>query len=328
MRFRLYLAVFFLLFSVASNAYDRAWQYRTMVQVTNNTGTSLSNQLIELNLTDESLSADYNWSADGDDLRITMGDENESSAISFEIKSWDSSAQTARLILRLPSFPQGSSRDIYLFYGNSNASSASQSLTGGTVSGILYQSRYNQTDSDPISRLEAETLFNNAPLNSSGYGEATIQNFTNIRNSDVITNGSTRNYIMQVTANFAVTATRFYRFQAGVDFGYGGGIYIRNASGGIVQSDAVWNQTGDGLWWQNNWDSNNGVLSTIESELTAGNYSIQLIGVETYEGTENSIRYQIGQYERQLVWNGRRYVWTDVLVWDSWRPLSTSNINL
>ncbi|MAX98683.1 MAG: hypothetical protein CMI08_05655 [Oceanospirillaceae bacterium] len=74
MRFRLYLAVFFLFFSVACNAYGRAWQYRTIVQISNGAGRDLSNQPVVLNLNAQSLSADYNWSAAGDDLRITLDD--------------------------------------------------------------------------------------------------------------------------------------------------------------------------------------------------------------------------------------------------------------
>ncbi|WP_296985030.1 MULTISPECIES: hypothetical protein [unclassified Thalassolituus] len=313
MRFRLYLAVFFLFFSVACNAYGRAWQYRTIVQISNGAGRDLSNQPVVLNLNAQSLSADYNWSAAGDDLRITLDDENESSAISFEIRDWNATARTATIVLLVPNFPpigSGSNHNLYLFYDNNGASSVSQDVTPARAAGLLYQTRYNSPANNPGSREEAEGSFNAAPASQQGYGEATLQEFTGVRNSDVIPGGTNGDYIMRVSAYFSVANTGQYQFRAGVDFGFGASLYLNDGSQISVDR---WNQTNPDLWWNNNWNNDAGVLTTDTGWRfrSGNNYLITLIGAENYSGSASSL-----QYRRRF--NGSNN-------WSNWRAFSTDN---
>jgi len=95
------------------------WQYRSPVTVTNN-GSALTDYqvLITLDTAFDFVTA----AADGADVRITAADGV--TLLPFWIETWDSVGETARIWVKVDALPAGNST-LYLYYGNSGASSAS-----------------------------------------------------------------------------------------------------------------------------------------------------------------------------------------------------------
>ena len=103
--------------------YNTDWQYRRATTIDNSSNSSsLTNYQVRIDLT----SSNFDFSkanSDGSDIRFT--DSDGTTLIDFWIEKWDSSGQTATLWAEVPSVPASSSKDIYMYYGNSGATSAS-----------------------------------------------------------------------------------------------------------------------------------------------------------------------------------------------------------
>lgn len=99
---------------------NSGWQYRRPVTVTNNTGNALTDYQVLV-----ALGAGFDFTsaaANGADVRITAA--NGTTLLPFWIETWNTGGQTARIWVRVNSLPVGDST-LYLYYGNSGASSAS-----------------------------------------------------------------------------------------------------------------------------------------------------------------------------------------------------------
>lgn len=103
--------------------YDNNWQYRREITIDNSSNSNaLTNYQVEVDLT----SSNFDFSkanSDGSDLRFT--DDDGTTLIDFWIESWDNSGQTATLWVEVPSIPASSTKNIYMYYGNASATSAS-----------------------------------------------------------------------------------------------------------------------------------------------------------------------------------------------------------
>jgi len=100
-------------------AWLSGWQYRREVPI-DNTGDALTDYQIKVNL--DNTNFDFSKAkSDGSDVRIT--DSDGTTLLNYWIESWDSSGQTATLWAKVPSIPASCS--IYIYYGNSEATSVS-----------------------------------------------------------------------------------------------------------------------------------------------------------------------------------------------------------
>jgi hypothetical protein len=84
--------------------------------------------------------------------------------------------------------------------------------------------------------------------------------------------GSLSNYVFESTIDFGVTAAQAgtWNFRTGVDFGYGGALFVDGVALGYDTHD---------MWWANNYATPNGSLQGALN-LAAGNHVLKVYGIE------------------------------------------------
>ena len=104
------------------NWYDSSWLYANIITIDNS---SNSNALTDYQQRIDLDSSNFDFSlanSDGSDIRFT--DDSGDNLIPYWIESWDSVGQTAVIWVKV-SLPASGEITIYMYYGNSGASSAS-----------------------------------------------------------------------------------------------------------------------------------------------------------------------------------------------------------
>lgn len=257
------------------------WPYETEVTLTETSGSTQTSYQVLLDIVATSLNPDYLWSTGGDDLRVV--DTDGSTELDFFIESWDAGAQTARVWVLFPSLTGSANRDIYLYYGNTSAASASTGFTF-TNPGIRFHTR--NITSAPVNKTAAFNQFNAANDSTAGYGCGVINNFTGITNRNQFSPPSQNgNFIALSESFFEVLPGEegVWGFRYGADFGGGGGLYVDDI--------ALEEQWGDDLWWANNWAASGEVLEGTIS-LTAGYHKLEVIGFEGCCDGGITVQYQ------------------------------------
>jgi hypothetical protein len=95
-----------------------------------------------------------------------------------------------------------------------------------------------------------------------------------------------RNYSLLVSTQFNLVDGGNYRFQAGVDWGRGGGVILTDLSSGEqLLTDLA---SGD-LWWNRDWNDSDVFIS--EFDLDPGAYALTWIGFEGCCAGETTVRY-------------------------------------
>jgi hypothetical protein len=102
------------------------WDYRQLINISNTAG-DLSYHQVKIELNSSNDGTNWNWTDNGNDTRFTYynstaGTETE---IPFWIESWNSTAQTSIMWVNVTSLANSVNTTIYLYYGNTSASSAS-----------------------------------------------------------------------------------------------------------------------------------------------------------------------------------------------------------
>lgn len=261
--------VYLILFSQVTHAwYDCNWSYRSDVVITENAGTALTDYQVLLNLNSASLHANYNWSSNGQDLRVI--DTDDSSQLDFYLHSWNASAKTAEVWVKIPSLAANASKTIHLYYENVLAPAASTATITLTEPGIKFHTR-NST-SNPNNKNAAFNFFNAAPDGVAGYGCKFITNFTGISNKNQFTPSTHSNFGAYSETFFEVKPSEVgtWSVRYGADFGFGGGLYV---NGSPLEED--WNND---LWWANNWANADVLQGSIS--LSAGYHRLEVIGFE------------------------------------------------
>ena len=84
--------------------------------------------------------------------------------------------------------------------------------------------------------------------------------------------GSLSNYAFESTIDFGVTAAQAgtWNFRTGVDFGYGGALFVDGVALGYDTHD---------MWWANSYATTNGSLQGA-LDLAAGNHVLKVYGIE------------------------------------------------
>ncbi|OGD83020.1 hypothetical protein A2775_01040 [Candidatus Curtissbacteria bacterium RIFCSPHIGHO2_01_FULL_39_57] len=131
-----------------SNWYNASWSYRRAITVDNTSNsTNLTNFQVEIKLTSSNF--DYTKAnSDGSDIRFT--DSNGTTLIDHWTEAYDSTNQEAYFMVEIPSITASSSKTIYIYYGNTGASSTSSwdntftTSTSSPSAGDIYtQSTYD-----------------------------------------------------------------------------------------------------------------------------------------------------------------------------------------
>lgn len=249
--------------------FDCLWTYRTEITITENSGGTLTDYQVPVDLTASDLNGAYVWSTDGRDLRVI--DTDDLTELEFFVESWDSVAQTARVWVRFPVLAANAARPIFFYYGNADATSESTGFTF-TNPGIRFHTRNSTTN--PASGSQAFAAFDGASDGVAGYGCTFITNFTGITNRNQFSPPSRNgNFIALSESFFEVRPGEegIWSFRYGADFGWGGGLYVDD-----VPLEEQWP---DDLWWANNWNNSTEVLEGSIS-LTAGYHKLEVIGGE------------------------------------------------
>lgn len=276
-----YLSLFFILnFSFSSDVYARLscdWPFQTSITINETSGTTTSDYSVKLTLTGSTggtLSSEYDWSSNGEDLRV-FDDINGATPIDFSIASWNQATKTAEVWITFPTFTANSSHTIYIYYGNDSVATA-DSGTPPTVTyvpnKIKFHTRYNNDQiNDPDSLAEAKALFDSQDDSNTAYGCTHPNSYAGIQNSSQNAPGGARiDFIAYSTALFTVPTSGTWGVRYGADYGLGGGLYING-----IPLDERWEED---LWWSNSWNSSD-VLEGITT-LSAGEHLLEIIGAE------------------------------------------------
>ena len=114
----LFLVVFLL---VPGEAWLSGWQYRKEITITEQSGSTLTDYPVLLTIDTASLISEGKMRSDCGDIRFT--DENDT-LLTYYLESACNTANT-KIWVKVPSIPASSSTTIYMYYGNSEAESAS-----------------------------------------------------------------------------------------------------------------------------------------------------------------------------------------------------------
>jgi hypothetical protein len=154
-----------LLASVASGSWwDSQWQYRTKITFTGNNpaGTeNLDSFPVLVSLTASEVDFDK-IKAGGADIRFV--DDDDSTALEYQIESWNDGSKTATVWVNVPRIDQGSTTDnIYLYYDNPAATAASSTATWNTD----YQGVWHLNEGTGVTAVDATGNTNDAaPVNN------------------------------------------------------------------------------------------------------------------------------------------------------------------
>jgi hypothetical protein len=103
-----------------------------------------------------------------------------------------------------------------------------------------------------------------------GYGTKTISAYDNISNSNQFLGGSNSNIAWKATIDFSAATAATWTFRSGVDFGYGGALFLDGV--------ALVSQSYD-MYWNNNYNNTSQILQA-SSLLAAGNHTLTIYGLE------------------------------------------------
>jgi len=101
--------------------WNTSWNYRQAINISNTVG-DLTKYQVRLDLNSTNVGSNFNWSNNGSDIRFTNSTDDE---LNFWIEDWNSTGQEAIIWVNVTSLPNNTNTTIYMYYGNSEASSAS-----------------------------------------------------------------------------------------------------------------------------------------------------------------------------------------------------------
>jgi hypothetical protein len=253
----------------ASAWWNCDWDNRFAANIAPPGGTPVGSYQVRMDLNATNVPAQFNWSLQGDDLRVV--DENDQTELSFFIEQWNAPGQTAVIWVLVPGIP-GGGRTVYLYFGAPAGTPSASTPMTFTSPGFRFHTR--NTAANPNSRATAEAAFAAAPVSTPGYGCAILSSYTNVNNTGTFGPPNRNSNIgLYAEAFFEVTPAEagVWQFRYGADFGRGGGLYVDD-----VALDEKWNAD---LWWNYNWNNSAETLSGAIN-LGAGYHSIRIIGFE------------------------------------------------
>ena len=153
------------------------WKYRRAITITENSGSTLTDYQIKVVL--DTANFDYSHAnSDGSDIRFK--DSDDTTALSFWIEKWNPSGESI-IWVKVPQIPAGSTKTIYMYYGNPSASSASDGdatfiffddFEGASLDG----SKWTVTDSNAGSySVSGGVLYINLKVNNGNGRALTIE---------------------------------------------------------------------------------------------------------------------------------------------------------
>ncbi len=106
--------------------WDYNWTYREPINISNTAGNQTDYQ-VKIELNSSNVGLNWNWTNDGNDARFTYYNTTSGTKTETDywIESWDSTANTSIIWVKVPFLENNTDTTIYMYYGNLLASSAS-----------------------------------------------------------------------------------------------------------------------------------------------------------------------------------------------------------
>ena len=102
---------------------NRNFKYRRKITITEQSGNNLSDYQVRIDL--DATNFDFSHAqTNGEDIRFTDANGN---LLSYWIEEWDAVNESAKVWVKVPSIPANSTVEIFLYYGNPEITSASDS---------------------------------------------------------------------------------------------------------------------------------------------------------------------------------------------------------
>ena len=120
-----YFLFIVLILSISTSVFASLAGYSNVivVTITNSTNTTYSDQQILVTIDTQSLINDGEMQSDGDDIRFL--DSDDSTNLDYWIDPGTLNTTTTRIWVNVPSITKNASKDIYMYFGNPSATSAS-----------------------------------------------------------------------------------------------------------------------------------------------------------------------------------------------------------
>ena len=122
--------------------WNSSWSYRQPINISNTAG-DLTNYQVRIDLNSSNVGANFDWDNNGSDIRFTNASDD---LLNFWIESWNSSSQKATIWVNVTSLPNNTNTTIYMYYGNSFASSESD----GNVTFDFFDDFYTLETGNPV----------------------------------------------------------------------------------------------------------------------------------------------------------------------------------
>ena len=140
--------------------WDDDWLYREKFNITENSGQSLTDFQVQINLNSSNVGPHFDWVLDENATRFIWYNEsaNQNINLSYWTESWNSSQQNATIWVKIPTIPANGNTTIYMYYGNPSAES--ESNPGSTFDYYddfdSYTGWSGDTDEFDVTTLEGE----------------------------------------------------------------------------------------------------------------------------------------------------------------------------
>ncbi len=245
------------------------WNYRLPISVSRPPGPPVSDFQVRLNLNASNVPGQFDWSLQGDDLRVV--DQDDQTELNFFIESWNAAGQSAVVWVLVPEIAVAA-RTVYVYFDAPPGTPNASTPMTFTEPGLKIHTRNSTVD--PTSRATAEAAFNAASDGVPGYGCTFVNAYTNVNNVGLFAPPSRNgNFGWLAEVFFDVTSAEagVWEFRYGADFGRGGGLYVDD-----IALDEKWNTD---LWWAFNWNNVNEILQG-SINLAAGTHSFRILGFE------------------------------------------------
>ena len=230
--------------------------------------TTQTNYLLEIMLTASQLPG-YNWSLQDADLRVV--DQNDTTPLTFFVQPRAAGTQVVRLWVLFPTLA-AAPRTIYVYYGNTVATSTSNGATAlsHAQSGVRLWTR-QYAGSAFASQAAWYASWNAGAGQVSGYGCAIPSSFAGQNNAGLFGAGRSIGWNVSTILYVAPAQAGTWSFRWGPDLGLGGGLYVDDVP--------LQEKFGTNLWWAGSW-TNTTQLLTGRITLTSGYHVIRGIGNE------------------------------------------------
>ncbi len=141
--------------------WNSGWNFRMPITVDNRSGSqTLTDQQVYIQVSSTTADLWRNIRTDGGDIRFL--DYSETSELDFWTQTFDRTASSAKFWVKVPSVPAASTTKIYLYYGNSSATTTSDQyapFTYSSVQGVYFvNSAATSTSIEVVSLIDGNSV--------------------------------------------------------------------------------------------------------------------------------------------------------------------------